>query len=250
MASDSDRGSGDDGTGGWFPPTSWTRINRTNEGEEDARRKALEELCFAYRNPIVTAFQRKHGLNREDGEDAAQEFLVWFLETELLSKADQARGRFRTYLLTCLDNFARNWKRKHNALKRGGGSIPLSIHPDPENGHPGLEIPDAGPPDRELDAEWARATLEAVRARLAEEETSKGKLAEWEVVREFLSSDPAYSIEKAATILGISQGAMRVRIHRLREQFRDALARQVSTTVSTEDEFREEMGLLREIFSG
>ncbi|MEM9018022.1 MAG: hypothetical protein AAGC68_13490, partial [Verrucomicrobiota bacterium] len=126
---------------GWFPETSWSCVQKVKDGDEKAAREALETLCSIYRGPIVTALRHKHGFSVEESEDIAQEFIVWFLDSGTVNRAEQTEGRFRSYLLTCLDYFSKNQRRKWKAERRGGQATHISIDPDPELGQPGIELP-------------------------------------------------------------------------------------------------------------
>lgn len=234
---------------GWFPQTSWSCVQKIKGTDEKESREAIETLCTAYRAPIVTALRCKHGFSLEEAEDAAQEFIVWFLNSGILTNADRVEGRFRSFLLTCLDNFARNLRRKWNAQRRGGDAIHVSINPAPEVGEPGMELSSEGPsPSDEIDRAWARATLKAARTRLKSQEAAAGRSDAWKIMREFLSASPRWSLTEAASHLSLSESALKVRIHRLRSNFHEILTEQVSATVSSEEEFQEEMRFMREIY--
>ncbi len=248
---DDDNGDeGDDkNKNGWCPLTSWTRVYKIRDStDSDDAAKALEKLCSDYRRPVFKAFSLKYGLNHEDAEDATQEFLVWFLEAQFVLKADREIGKFRTFLFTYLDNFARNHCRKLRN-QNGKGAPHLSIHQDSTPDQPGIDIVGTEDPIREIHLDWARSTLDAARNALGEQEIKAGNEAEWKVIRTFLSAGSKYSIDAAAAEIGISTDNMKVKIHRLRERFYILLSKQVSATVTTKDEFKEEMAFLRDVFS-
>jgi RNA polymerase sigma-70 factor (ECF subfamily) len=54
---------------------------------------------------------------------------------------------------------------------------------------------------------------------------------------------------EAAAQLGISEGAIKVAIHRLRKRFRDLVKAEIAQTVSSEQEVREELRYLIEVVS-
>ena len=45
----------------------------------------------------------------------------------MLADADRQRGRFRWFLLTSVKHFLSNERDRAQALKRGGGQLPVSI---------------------------------------------------------------------------------------------------------------------------
>ena len=234
---------------GWFPQTSWTCVQKIQGREDKVSAEALQTLCSIYRAPIVTAFRSKHGFPLEEAEDSAHEFIVWFLGSGLLQQAESREGRFRSFLLTCLDNFARNRRRKLRSERRGGKAIHVSIHPDPESGTSGVEIADENSPAHEIDLAWARATLKSARSRLKAEEIVAGRGDDWTVIREFLSATPKWTLPEGALRTSVTEGAFKVRIHRLRHRFHAILTEQVSATVSSEAEFQDEMQFLRSVYS-
>ena len=68
-----------------------------------------------------TLTSRRRGHSVEDAQDLTQEFFARVLEHHWLARADQAKGRFRTFLLTAMERFLANEWDKVRALKRGGG---------------------------------------------------------------------------------------------------------------------------------
>ena len=66
---------------------------------------------------------------QEDAEDTVQGFLSTLLARPAIAGVDQARGRFRSYLLGALRNYVGNVRVKARAKKRGGDAahVPLSV---------------------------------------------------------------------------------------------------------------------------
>ena len=61
----------------------------------------------AYRAPVIAVLQKQWSLDLPDAEDLAHDFLAHALEREWLARYDRNKGRFRTFLRTCLQDFAR-----------------------------------------------------------------------------------------------------------------------------------------------
>jgi len=144
-----------------FPTTRWTLILSSRESEE-ARRAALEALLPLYWKPVYFYLRRK-GRSVEAAEDATQGFFLHCLERDFLPRVDPARGRFRSYLLTSLENYLVNRHEHEAAVKRGGRVqiIPLDsllaerdLPATPED------------PGRAFDREWGMAVVERALARL------------------------------------------------------------------------------------
>ena len=78
-----------------FPTTIWTTI--VQAGEKD--QAALERFAEDYR-PLVLQYVRRRGFSGEDAEDICQDVFVRLLTGEVLAKAEQSKGRFRSLLLS------------------------------------------------------------------------------------------------------------------------------------------------------
>src|SRR6185295_8805317 len=89
-------------------------------------REALATLCETYWYPLY-GFLRGRGHSAEDAQDLTQAFFARVLEKDTIGHADPARGRFRSFLLTALKNFAANEHDREFARKRGGGSQIVSL---------------------------------------------------------------------------------------------------------------------------
>src|ERR1051325_3386979 len=109
-----------------FQNTLWSRVRAAGRLDSKASQPALQELCKLYWYPVY-GFLRRGGKDREQARDLTQGFFEFFLEDNLIRKADPERGRFRSYLLGTLQHFVANDKAKQLALKRGGGMVLLSI---------------------------------------------------------------------------------------------------------------------------
>src|SRR4051812_26444272 len=102
-----------------FATTRWSLVVAANGPGGDAR-EALEWLCRKYWLPLF-AYVRRRGESPENAEDLVQGFFAWLLTRELLSRAEAERGRFRSYLLGCLNHFLLHHAERMRRLKRGGG---------------------------------------------------------------------------------------------------------------------------------
>jgi DNA-directed RNA polymerase specialized sigma24 family protein len=104
-----------------FTSTRWSLVlsaAKSQSGEEKAR-NALDELCRIYWRPVFSFICRR-GFSTEDAQDLTQEFFVKILERDWLEHADRNRGRFRSLLLTSLQNFLVNAAERSHTRKRGG----------------------------------------------------------------------------------------------------------------------------------
>src|ERR1700726_1802204 len=113
--------------GAGFQTTHWTLLMRARETQSDtSSQKALSNFCEAYWPPLY-AFLRHRGHASPEAQDLVQGFFAHLLEQNTLSRADQEKGKLRTFLLGSLQNFLFNEYDRARALKRGGGHQIVSI---------------------------------------------------------------------------------------------------------------------------
>lgn len=225
-----------------FPDTRWTLIAAATLNGNVEGRRALDALCQAYW-PAIVAFLQSRGHGREEAEDIAQEFFAALVESRLWQRADQARGRFRSFLLGALMRVAGHHTRRLEAQKRGSGTAPLALE---EMEAQGLEAaaPDADA-QMQFDRAWAGRVLERAMEALMEESIDE---REFLLLQRFLplaEDVPAY--ESAARELGCSLGAFKSRVLRFRARFRELVESEVACTVSAPHEVPEELDYLERI---
>ena len=230
-----------------FHTTRWTMVMRAR-GNAPAARAALGELCEAYWMPVYR-FLMREGKSDEESRELTQEFASQLLTTSALENADPRKGRFRSYLLGALKHFLSNKRRAEGRQKRGGDAVVESIESGGTEDSPGLQVSDHGatPTDAYFDRHWALALME--RGLTAVEDTfrASGKTRQFEVLKPWLMGDAeGLSQEEAAAELGMTPGAVKVAIHRLRQKFGDAIRAEVAETVDTEEEVQEELRYLIE----
>jgi len=223
-----------------FATTHWSLVVAAgNRGSAEAE-AALERLCSQYWYPVF-AFVRRRGYSVEDAEDLTQAFFTRLVEKEVLSEADQSRGRFRTFLLAGCQNFLSNERDRILAAKRGGGRTPLSIDVVAAEARYQRALSHAETPERLYDRQWCLTLLECVLDELRQQHVADGKERLFDRLRGFLTiDDDAGSQAEAARDLEMSIAAVKVAVHRLRRRYRDALRAHVANTVASPDEVDEE----------
>ena len=107
---------------GWFSTTHWSVVLAASHDSAPGSQEALERLCRTYWYPLY-AYVRRQGYNPEDAQDLTQEFFHRLLASDWIGRADQGKGRFRTFLLCGLKNFLANEWQKAGRLKRGAGKV-------------------------------------------------------------------------------------------------------------------------------
>ena len=96
---------------GEFASTQWSLVLAAGRRSLPASDKALAALCRAYWYPLYAYARRCLG-DIHQAQDATQDFFSRLLEKNLLARADQERGRFRSFLLTAFKNFLANQRDK------------------------------------------------------------------------------------------------------------------------------------------
>lgn len=214
------------------------------KGDATSAHAALEKLCATYWYPLY-AFVRRQGRTPHDAQDLTQEFFSRLLEKGWLASVDRERGRFRSFLLASMKHFLANeWDREH-ALKRGGGATPLRLDDAVAEDRYRLELHQEVSPEQLFDRRWALTLLERVLAGLREEMTAAGKLAQFEVLKGSLSGEKA-GYAQIARELKMTEGAVKVASHRLRERYRALIRAEIANTVASPGEIEDE---LRHLFA-
>ncbi len=232
-----------------FKTTQWSIILSAGAVSESVSRGALERLCSVYWFPIF-AFVRRQGRSPEDAQDLTQEFFARFLEHGYFARADRERGRFRSFLLTCLKHFLNEDWRRSTRIKRGGPNAlqPLSVEDAELRYAAGLR--DTLSPDHLYERRWAEALLERVLHQLQADYAATGRSDVYRQLQQFLWGRQAeLSYADMATRLGINEGAVKVAVHRLRQRFRHLLHREVAQTVEHGGEVEAELRYLLEVFA-
>ncbi len=230
----------------WFDTTHWSTVLAAGEGQSPGSIQALERLCRKYWYPLY-AYVRGCGLESHDAEDVTQEFLARFLAGNHVARASPDKGRFRFYLLGALKHFLSDVWDRERRLKRGGGQRPVSLDTQAGDARYRLEPKDESSPDRLFERRWALTLLEQVLTRLGKECRLAGKGAVFERLIGFLTDDESGAYRDAARDLRMSEGAVRVAVHRLRRRYGELLRLEIAHTVACPDDVGEEMRHLREV---
>ena len=213
-------------------------------------RVALEKLARAYWYPLY-AFVRRLGKSPQDAEDVVQSFFAVCLEKNYLGAADQAKGRFRSFLLLALKRFLGHERERERALKRGGGEAVVALDGLSAEQRYALEPADQMSADRLYERRWALTLLEQVLARLRSEQVAAGRLEVFEQLRGWLTSGGRGTpYAELAGRLGMSESAVKVAVHRLRRRYRDLLEQEIAQTVASPTEVEEERRHLLAVLGG
>lgn len=208
-------------------------------------RDALARLCQAYWYPLY-AFVRRCGRDAQQAQDLTQGFFARLLEKNNLAAADRSRGKFRTFLLTALKHYMANEADRAAAQKRGGGRTMISFDLDNAEARYRLEPSHEITPQKLFDRRWALTLLDGVLADLQAEYRQAGKEAVFESLKGTLTGDSeAASYAQIGRQLNMSEGAVKVAVHRLRRRYRQKLRQTIADSVASEEQVDEE---IRELF--
>jgi RNA polymerase sigma-70 factor (ECF subfamily) len=233
----------------WFLTTHWSLVLAAR-GDSLAATAALERLCQTYWYPLY-AFVRRMGHSAHDAEDLVQGFFAVCLEKNYLGTASEAKGRFRSFLLLMLKRYMANEWDKAMRQKRGGGKCRISLDSLSAEQRYALEPSDQSSADRLFERRWAITLLGKVLVLVREEHMASGRLEAFEVLKCCLTgTTPAAPHSELAAQLGISEGAVKVAVHRLRARYRELLEEEIANTVASPDEVEEERLYLLRVLSG
>jgi RNA polymerase sigma-70 factor (ECF subfamily) len=224
-------GGGDPG----FPPTHWTRILSGKQQEV-----FLAELYQAYWKPIY-CYLRAMGFGNEHAKDLVQGFFSdKVLGEELVQRADPERGRFRSFLLRAVHNYAISLQRAQKPQQSLDESRDFpSPEPDPETA---------------FDRAWADRLLQEVLKELELECSTRGKLTHWCLFRDWLLEPEAESgkprMDEICLRYGIADAATAYHmVENLKRRFRMILREHLTPLADPGEEVEDEIRRFIEVFS-
>jgi RNA polymerase sigma-70 factor (ECF subfamily) len=219
-----------------FPSTSWSMVLAAGADASVEAQAALSELCQAYWRPLH-GYILSRGYAADDALDLTQEFFARLIEKNYSAHADRERGRFRTFLLASVRHFLAAQARRTRAQKRGGGAEgPLPLDFEPASAA-------SATPAQVFERHWALNVIDRAMAGLRNS-------AHFESLKTYLIADdanPAY--RQLAAQLGITESALKTKIHRMRRRFGELLRWEIAQTVESEEQIDEELRYLFDVLS-
>ena len=226
-----------------FRTTRWSVVLASHDSEPQRARRALGELATLYWFPLW-AFARRSGLDSDAATDAVQEFFARVIEHSSLASATPERGRFRSYLRTAFRHFLVNEAERARAVKRGGGVATLSIDEASADARYERESVNSETPETSFDRAWARTLLERVVDGLAEEFEVRGDRERFDELRGLFLGTSQESYADVAARLGMTEGACKVAVHRLRKRYKALLTAEIAETLEDPGGVSEELAYL------
>lgn len=224
-----------------FATTHWSVVLKASQPDRTGYCQALETLCRTYWYPLYTYLRRK-GYSTHQAEDFTQGFFATLLEKHRLECADPARGRFRSFLLVSLKHFVSDETERVQARKRGGDRHVFSLDVCEGERRYMLEPADDLSPEGVFERAWALTVLQEALTRVKTELVEAGKRDLFEYLKCYLQADEdAGSYAQTAAKLGMTEGAIRVAVHRLRQRYGQLVRREIAQTVASPDQVEEEL---------
>mgnify|MGYP001827446486 CR=1 FL=1 len=237
-------------SGGIFPRTRWSVVLCAKDTQDVAQPVALEELCQLYWRPVYL-YIRSRGNSQQESEDLAQEFFCRLLQGDYLKSVEgPEKGRLRSFLCVVLKRFLADDYDKRMTQRRGGQwkAIPID--------GPGAEALLTGSgtgddsPDLLFDRSWALDLLAQAMSKLEADYAAAGKSDLCAALKPTIS--PQLQSATYATLagdLGMTEGAVKVAVHRLRQRYRDCLHAALHDTLENPDDAEEELRYLLSVFA-
>lgn len=230
-----------------FATTHWSVVLEAGRGESPASQAALENLCKTYWYPLYV-FTRRQGFDSHDAVDLTQGFLADLLARDDLAKVQRAKGKFRSFLLASLKHFILNEIDRAKAKKRGGDVAIVSLNHEQADSRFQHDPWHEQTPEQDFEKQWAKTVLETVRESLRSEYYAAGKKELYDRLQPFISdfSTNQEAYQAIGKDLSMTEGAVKVAVHRLRQRFRIALRLEIANTVADEADIDDEIRSLFE----
>ena len=214
-----------------FNTTHWSVIKTAGAPESTMAFAALELLCGTYWQPVY-AYARCIGNSPDDALDLTQGFFERVIEGKYFSQADQSRGRFRSFLLVSFKHYVANQRARANAVRRGGRIKFVPMDQSDAESSVRIEPVDHSSPDRAFDRQWALALLDSVMDELRAQFVQQGDGQLFKTLQPCLASGrDRHSYGELGLAMGMSEGAVKVAVHRMRRRYRELLRAMVMQTV-------------------
>ena len=232
-----------------FVTTHWSVVLMAANSDTTRAQSALEKLCRTYWYPLY-AYARRRGHSPADAQDLTQEFFARLLQRHWLGRADQQRGRFRSFLLSAMNHFLSDEWDKARAQKRGGGLTPLPLQFDAAETRYIHEPADNVTPEHSYERRWALTLLDEVLRRLRSEYEQDGKTELFAALHPCLVGDrSSQPYAELAVKLGVNEGTVKSAVHRMRQRYRQLLHDEIAQTVAEPGEVTEELHHLFAVLS-
>jgi len=240
------------GKGGTFLTTRWSLVDHI-QSSGDKNRELIGLLLDRYWKPVY-CFLRHKGYGNEQAKDLTQGFFHEIvLEKDLVERADQTKGRFRTFLLHALDQYLLNEKRRQTTQKRNpkGELVSFEIINPPA-------LPEAVSkldPEDSFNYAWTASMLDQVLSEVEERCLEDDLEIHWRVfqdrvVRPILENTSPLSFAEVCEKYGIDdQKKAANMVTTVKRRLQKALKQYIRNTATSDDEIHKEFAEIVQFFS-
>jgi len=242
------------GVGEAFLTTHWSLIGDVGSTNEEKDRALIGLLLSWYWKPVY-CFLRRRGYDNEEAKDLTQDFFHEIvLGRSLIQRADQSKGRFRSFLLTALKRYVINVEHAKEAQKRIPKNKLVSLedidHADLPQVTPGLTA------EASFDYGWTSALLERVLDEVKAQCHADGRAVYWHVfhdrilqpIKERADSPP---VQETCNKYGIADGIkLSNMIVTVKRRIQSVLKKHVCDSVMSKIEAGDELETIMRFFPG
>ena len=237
-----------------FLTTCWADIRRAKTLDETRQREVVDRLIRNYWKPVY-CFLRHKGYADASAKDLTQGFFhTVVLGRGLFRRADQRKGRFRTFLLTALNNYVTSVYRHETAEKRRPKDGLVSLEDFEEEPLP--IVAKTMKPDDAFAYVWASVLLQEVLAEVEQQCWEDGKELHWQlfktrVLEPIMAGTEAKSLSEMCKELGIESEVKAANmVVTVKRRFKAAIKDRVRQYVNSDEEIEQEIHELMKILSG
>lgn len=224
-----------------FATTQWTLVFQAAADAANPSRDAVGQLIESYWIPLY-AFARQRGLSSADAEDATQEFLFRITESDFLERADPAKGRFRTFLLTAWKRFLIDQYRKESRERRGGQARHWSIDFRQADQQWRELVSRSIAPEDAFTVQWAKSILAEAHRRIESDYSGSDRQRFFQCMTPWMTKPiDASQYAQLESQLRMSRSAIKVGLHRLRQRYGTYLREVISETVDDPQDIESEL---------
>lgn len=229
-----------------FPETRTTLVSGLRSADPGERDLAFQTLCTNYWKPIYSYARIAWAKGNEEAKDLTQAFLLWLLEGGALDRFETERGSFRRYLKVLLRSFVGHQAAALGRLKRGGGSLTLSL----DAGAPGIDefLSDSrvSDPEAAFERAWRVELVDQAIERVKSRYREKGQAPAFGIFEDYVlgaaAEKPTY--EQLAVRYGWSVDEVRKGLAQVREEIRLEIHAELVRLTGSDREAQDEWNAL------
>lgn len=232
----------------FFSTTHWSVVLATAHASPELSRDAWNKLVQTYWQAVY-GYIRHRGSSPPDAEDLTQEFFLSLFSKRGFKSVDPARGRFRSFLLVCLNRFLISHHRRSIAAFRQPQRNVVSYDAPGAEAAFQADVINYATPESLFEHRWAVALLDNTLEELRKHYTEQGKGELYEQIVVHLADSRGTPYAQIAEQLQISEPAVKTAVYRLRLRFRYLFREAVAATVA-EEAVEDELKYLLSVLSG